>query len=466
MNKGNNIFDLCFHTGQDLSAVEWFIDLKQEFEKNGITVMAFTTNPELGIEWDKRSMHDYIVLPEYHGKINVPDAANFVNSLGFNNFRSLYQTPQFFYDLKENFCQQKMAGYVHALQGISSNFRAKVYLTFGGDEFDHNCLRILSRMHKGRTIYSHICNLPDRFVLFENEERYWKIPNRSIPQPNNEDLESIRNYIRNYIGSKNILWGDPKETDVKWKWAYPLKIIKRIPRSLKLKKSNPQSSNWVIVKDFLKRVVRRFISKGYYMNISTFVNGNVPFVYFPLHYPKDSQLTLRGKPFLNQASIVETVSRYLPYPYILLVKEHPHARGWYKISEIKRMSKLPNVRLIHPFTNSHIIIPKSKAIIAINSNVGYEGIMYKKPVITMGKSFYKGQGLTIDVDSLYDLENAFEQMETFILDDLEVLKFIWKMKSFSYPLKDYFNKDIKGIDREEYMINFVEGYIQFINNCS
>jgi len=434
------MFDICLHTGQGSEAIDWFIELKKEFNSKGISVIAFTLNEELGKAWQGKGMYDFIVLPEYKGEINIPEAAEFAKSLGISNFRSLYQTPQVFYDLSEEFCQRKMACYIHALQGLKDVPKAKIYWTYGGDEFDHNCLRLLSRMHNGKTIYSQSANIKGRMVIFKNEDRYWKIPSNSIPEPEEEEVEWIKNYIVEYTKAKTILWGNPKDRDIKWEWNYPIRFLKRIRRSQKLKNENPESTNSYKLKTYFLRTYNRFFSKQYYSNSTPYTSGKEDFVYFPLHYPKDSQLTLRGKPFMDQASIIETVARYVPYPYTLVVKEHPHARGWYKTSDIKKMASLPNVKLIHPFTNSHEIIPNAKGIIAINSSVGYEGIIYRKPVITMGRSFYRNCGVTIDVNSLYELEQAFERMESFSLTNDDIINFLWRMKYFSYPVVSYFDR--------------------------
>lgn len=434
------LFDICYHCGQTLDEVEFFIHLKNELKKHNKSIMVFSLNPAHATAWEKLGMKDYVILPKYDGPVDINWAASFAKSLGISNFRSLFQTEQIFYDLSASFCQHKMAQYIHAVEQLRDAPKAKFYLTYGGDEFDHNAFRLFSRMMGGRSIYMQPANMAGRIAFFENEDRYWDMPTKSLTPPGDSDKQKLLEYMEKYTAQKTILWGSPQERDVKWKWNYPVRMLKRIRKSRKARLENPKSTNTRIAKVLIKRTINRFLSKRYYVPAISFIEGKEPFVYFPLHYPKDSQLTLRGKPFLNQASIVETVSRYVPYPYTLLVKEHPHARGWYDVSDIKKMQSLPNVKLIHPFTNSHDLIPKAKGIVAINSSVGYEGIMYRKPVIAMGRSFYRNQGVTIDVQSLYELEQAFEEMESFSLATEDVLGFLWKVKSNSYESPNIFEK--------------------------
>jgi hypothetical protein len=433
-------FDICYHCGQTPDEVEFFIHLKDELKKHKLSIMVFSLNPAHATAWEKLGMKDYVILPKYEGPVDISWAASFAKTLGISNFRSLFQTEQIFYDLSESFCQHKMAQYVHAVEQLKDAPKAKFYLTYGGDEFDHNAFRLFSRMMGGRSIYMQPANMAGRIALFENEDRYWNIPTTPVPPLDDSEKQWLLDYMESYTAKKTILWGSPAERDVKWQWDYPVRMLKRLNKSRSARVENPKATNTRIAKVLIKRTINRFLSKMYYESAEAFIQGREPFVYFPLHYPKDSQLTLRGKPFLNQASIVETVSRYVPYPYTLLVKEHPHARGWYSVSDIKKMQELPNVKLIHPFTNSHDLIPQAKGIVAINSSVGYEGIMYRKPVIAMGRSFYRNQGVTIDVHSLYELEEAFKEMKNFNLSKDDVLGFLWRMKNLSCEFPDLFEK--------------------------
>lgn len=431
-------YDLCFHTGQDIKAVDWFIDLKKKFESKGISVIAFSLNPLLGLEWDKKGMQDYYILEEYKGEIDVPEAASFVKQLGINNFRLLYQTEQLFYNLDEHYCQNKIASYIKTIRESKNLPNAKLYITFAGDEFDHNCLRLISRAMNGKTLYTTVANLEGRFVIFENEERYWKVPKASLNQPSENDINSLIDYIINYIEKQTIFF--PVDRDPKFFSKYFLKIISRFKKSRELENIRPQFTNLKIIRNFLSLKYNKYKSEKYYSNYNNLKFTLNDFVYFPLHYPRDSQLTLRGKPFLNQFNLVNVLSTYLPYPYVLIVKEHPNARGYFSAREIRAISKLPNVKIIHPNTNSHAIIPKAKAIVVINSSVGFESILYKKPVITFGRSFYREQGLTIDVDSLYDIEAAFDRIENFEINESDILDFLWRIKQYSYPISAYFDK--------------------------
>ena len=96
------------------------------------------------------------------------------------------------------------------------------------------------------------------------------------------------------------------------------------------------------------------------------------------------------------------------------------------------MTKLPNTFLIDPFESQFKYIKNSNLIITINGSSGWEGLIFKKPVITLeDKTFYNICGLH------YYLKN---------LDELGSL--ILKIDRKVDKSKTYDNKLIKLIDAE------------------
>ena len=188
---------------------------------------------------------------------------------------------------------------------------------------------------------------------------------------------------------------------------------------------------------------------------------NEKFIFFPLHVFNDSQITFRAVEFFRQDKTVEMISKALPEGMKLYVKQHPHAAGMEPIEWIKKISELPNTKLLYPELNSHDIIENAKAIVVVNSDVGWEAIMHLKPVIVLDKPFYSGKGLTIDVDDINELSSCIEkglkktiQMEQVIQVVHAALKShypgaFWKPRTtdFNYD-KENIKKIIDGIEQE------------------
>lgn len=420
-------YDICIHTGASKESVLFFLKIKDEFLKYNFKVQLYTLNRDIESFVGEKDLADFVVFPEISDFYDIEESVKFVKSLGINNYASLYFTQKTFHNLNEKKAEVITAKKIQTLKTILNKPKAELYFTFAGDEVDINIFRLFAKHQGGKLIYSGYVNLGERIFVTDNEKRYFDIPKSPETIPN-EEINWIEEYINKMIENKPILWGSPKELDVKVKAVFFVKLFKRL-----FKKKNTTKNTSFIINRFVSRLYYRFVSRFYYSkNAEELLNK--PFVYFPLHYPKDSQLTLRGLPFFKQQDIVEIVSRYVPYDYNLIVKEHPLARGYSKVNDIKRMAKLPRTFVLHPLINSHDIIRNAKAVIVINSSVGYEAMIYSKPVITLGNSFYRGHGLSYDVESLYDLEKAFEEIRNFVPNRDILLQFLWKNKKFSYPI--------------------------------
>lgn len=132
-----------------------------------------------------------------------------------------------------------------------------------------------------------------------------------------------------------------------------------------------------------------------------------PYYFFPLHLMDDSAITIRAPQFQRQEEVVQFIAeRCLPWGTKLYVKPHPAAMHAYGMDMLAKIARIPNVRLIDPRIPAHTLIAASQAVTVINSTVGFEGLLYGKPVIALGRVFYRGWGVTTDVDQLADLRGA------------------------------------------------------------
>jgi Capsule polysaccharide biosynthesis protein len=149
-----------------------------------------------------------------------------------------------------------------------------------------------------------------------------------------------------------------------------------------------------------------------------------PFVYFPLHVSEDYKIKRLIPEYSDQASIVERVAGFLPRGYDLVVKEHPLSIGRNPLALLRRLRRVPNLRLVHPHTNSHDLIERAVGVAVLSSTVGLEALLYGKPVLTIGRPFYAGYGITLDVDGLADLQTAVPKLMTFRPDRERIVRFL------------------------------------------
>jgi hypothetical protein len=149
-----------------------------------------------------------------------------------------------------------------------------------------------------------------------------------------------------------------------------------------------------------------------------------PFVYFPLHVVDDYKIERLVPHCRDQVSLAEQIAGALPPGYDLVVKEHPLSIGRNPLSLLRRLSRVGNVRIVHPHESSHELIEASDAVAVISSTVGLEALLYEKPVLTLGQPFYSGYGVTLDVDSFAELREAVPALLEFQPDRERTRRFL------------------------------------------
>ncbi|UJQ96062.1 capsular polysaccharide export protein, LipB/KpsS family [Mariluticola halotolerans] len=154
-------------------------------------------------------------------------------------------------------------------------------------------------------------------------------------------------------------------------------------------KLNPFVKAW---RELKPKINRQYMKR--WRGWATF-SPDVKYVYFPLHLqPEGSTMTLA--PFyLNQISVVENISKSLPANMKLVVKEHPQMLGRRPKSYYESIKQIFNVELIEPFTNNFSVIKNADLVFTITGTAGWEALVLKKPVITLGATIYNQCPLTI-----------------------------------------------------------------------
>lgn len=149
-----------------------------------------------------------------------------------------------------------------------------------------------------------------------------------------------------------------------------------------------------------------------------------PFVYFPLHVTDDYKIKKVIPHCRDQAAIVEQIADALPAGYDLVLKEHPMSVGRNSIRLLRRLRSRRNIRLVPPSTSSHVLIERAHAVAVISSTVGLEALLYEKPVLTLGRPFYSGFGVTIDVDSFRELRTSVFELLRFRPEREQILRLL------------------------------------------
>ncbi len=127
------------------------------------------------------------------------------------------------------------------------------------------------------------------------------------------------------------------------------------------------------------------------------------YVIFPLHVQPEATTMTLAPHYVDQPALVVNIAKSLPVGFFVYVKEHPYAVGLRKLEEYRRISEIPNAKLVPTRTSARELLRKASAITTIAGTMGLEGLMSGLPVITFGRPFYAASGLTYQVEKPSEL---------------------------------------------------------------
>lgn len=145
---------------------------------------------------------------------------------------------------------------------------------------------------------------------------------------------------------------------------------------------------------FRYQIIKRFFKKG-------LPDFERKYVFVPLHYQPEASTLVCAAKYEKQLFLIDSLSKSIPSDTLVYVKEHYALLGHKKIRFYEDLSKYPNVVLIDPWIDSHELIKKSEAVVALTSTAGFEAILYRKPVFVLGRIFYENAPGVIRLDDIY-----------------------------------------------------------------
>ena len=191
----------------------------------------------------------------------------------------------------------------------------------------------------------------------------------------------------------------------------------------------------------LKKITRsRTIS-----NLDEIKQGN--YIFFPLHAEPEISLTNYSKFYQNQIEVIRNICLQLPSKYKLLVKEHPRNIGRRSKGYYKKILEIPNVDFADFELPSVEVLRSSRLVIVLSGNIGYEAVLNKIPVITLGNTIYNILPKHM-VNHLYSIKDIYKEINNTIdnykWDHSIFEKYIAAIIKNSFPLDLYtilLNKD-------------------------
>lgn len=138
----------------------------------------------------------------------------------------------------------------------------------------------------------------------------------------------------------------------------------------------------------IKKILRYLSIRFGNNNLFDMPKSTEEFILFPLHYQPEASTMVQSPYFENQVAVIENIAKSLPSRYLLYVKEHYAFVGSRDFKVYRLIKRMPNVRLINPYVDTHTLIKKSALVITITSTVGWESIIFNRPLIVLGNVFY------------------------------------------------------------------------------
>lgn len=267
-----------------------------------------------------------------------------------------------------------------------------------------------------------------------------------ITDPDEGDMEmsdELSRLINEYMTKKTVVI--PKKDrhffqDMTFKRLFSSDNFSRLGRKLyhKYVLRREEEYNWIMryINMHVIKAIRRKLLSGHY----THPAQGEKYVYYPFHVPLDVQLTARCPEFFDQETLVGKIAGSLPEGYTLYIKEHPAAIGGHSLSKLKNaLARHSNIKLIHPGHNSYDIIKNAACIVTVNSKVGVEAIMQGKPAVVLGRTFYRGKGVTIDVEDMNNVSKAISEAICLTPDMKKSRRFLNRAFKWSYKGELYEN---------------------------
>lgn len=164
---------------------------------------------------------------------------------------------------------------------------------------------------------------------------------------------------------------------------------------------NPVNYSWQMFKRSFLRKIKSGIVGRFYQE----PREGERFLLYPLHFHPESSTSVRSGTYLNELEVIKNIAFNMPQGVMLYVKDHIVAYAYPTLDFYKKITSLPNVRLLAPTAATKQVIKASEAVITLTSTVGYEALLLNKRVFLFGHVFYKFHP---DVVNIENPANLFE----------------------------------------------------------
>ena len=214
-----------------------------------------------------------------------------------------------------------------------------------------------------------------------------------------------------YMASNGLLLQDPLSKYAKfgnlsnlWRLG-TYQLLRRGPADRNYRSGPPLTYSLIHAKRSAVRWARSKLLGKYFSRPTA---GDRFFLY-PLHFHPEASTSVNSRWYVDEYPVIKNLAFSLPPGTWLYVKDHPSAVGYPKLAFYEHVSRLPNVKLIHPGANTKQLISDSVGVITQTGTVGYEALVLRKPVWVLGEVFYDFHPGCLKVGWNEDLAKSLRQ---------------------------------------------------------
>ncbi|EHU1202726.1 capsular biosynthesis protein, partial [Acinetobacter baumannii] len=212
----------------------------------------------------------------------------------------------------------------------------------------------------------------------------------------------------------------------------------------------------------IKRYLNTKKSQKFYINNDELeiCSSKERFYIYPIHFHPESSTSVLAPEYTNEYSNIINIANNLPFGTYLYVKDHKSAKGVQSYEFYKKVSSLPNVRLVNFDVNIKRLILKSLGVITVNSTAGYEALLLGKPVYLLGRVFYENFNNVYNLKSFRDIRDIRDILDFQFLD---VKKDFIAYKKYVYKGVIFIDYGNRVNDKKRYFSELVDSIFLNIN---
>ena len=332
------------------------------------------------------------------------------------SLRDVYRTDRICEGRPEAWCLDRTIREFLAVERVLDEARPDVVVPEVGSESIRTAAHAVARGRGLDVLFPFYTIFPNPLRLYVNTMHAPIVPDDELRPLTDVESAELDRFIRSFIAADRPIrdYRRPRVTPRKLR-----AFAGEIAAALGPDRADPyfRPQNFAI--NYFRDRARAALARPLYEPL-----GERPFVYFPLHVTTDYKIKRLIPHCVDQAAITELIADALPQGIDLVLKEHPMSVGRNDMAFLRRLKERDNVVLVDPYTSSHDLIGRARAVAVISSTVGLEALLHGKPVLTAGQPFYSGYGVTLDVDSFREIPEAVKALLRFQPDRERTRRFL------------------------------------------